>query len=172
MTGDWLAYCSACPVPEIANVFERRGIPFHQVTGVLEDDPACWDEIDAWVHAARSRRACADNRLGLMGHYYGGMLDIATDLTQLCVTFGPHIEMLEVDELSALRDGVSRRLRLAECGSCFAEVFDVQADCSAEEFERAERTHFVRSTASCDARPAFDWPTTTKARAWRRTRRR
>ena len=23
MTGEWLAYCSACPVPEIANVFER-----------------------------------------------------------------------------------------------------------------------------------------------------
>src|SRR6185312_16630375 len=23
MTGEWLAYCSACPVPEIANVFKR-----------------------------------------------------------------------------------------------------------------------------------------------------
>lgn len=53
MTGDWLAYCSACPVPEIANVFKRTGIPFHQVTGVLEDDPACWNEIGAWLDAAR-----------------------------------------------------------------------------------------------------------------------
>ncbi len=35
MTGQWLAYCSACPVPEIANVLERAHIPFHQVTG-------CW----------------------------------------------------------------------------------------------------------------------------------
>ena len=24
------------------------------------------------------------NRLGVMGHYYGGMLDIYTDLTQQC----------------------------------------------------------------------------------------
>ncbi len=29
MTGEWLAYCSACPVPEIANVFNRTGIKFH-----------------------------------------------------------------------------------------------------------------------------------------------
>jgi len=48
MTGDWLAHCSACPVPEIANVFKRAGIPFHQVTGVLGEDPACWSEIGAW----------------------------------------------------------------------------------------------------------------------------
>ena len=26
MTGEWLAYCSACPVPEIANVLRRAGI--------------------------------------------------------------------------------------------------------------------------------------------------
>src|ERR1700748_1596703 len=33
MTGEWLAYCSACPVPELANVFKRTNIQFHQVTG-------------------------------------------------------------------------------------------------------------------------------------------
>ena len=40
MTGEWLAHCAACPVPEIANVFNRARIPFHQVTGMLDDDPA------------------------------------------------------------------------------------------------------------------------------------
>ena len=35
MTGEWLAHCQACSVPEIANVFRRCGIPFHQVTGML-----------------------------------------------------------------------------------------------------------------------------------------
>ena len=76
MTGEWLAHCSACPVPEIANVFQRAGIRFHQVTGVLHDDPICWNEIDAWVEAARVAAVMAENRLGLMGHYYSGMLDI------------------------------------------------------------------------------------------------
>src|SRR6266705_3415173 len=35
MTGEWLAHCQACPVPEIANVFNRCHIPFFHVTGVL-----------------------------------------------------------------------------------------------------------------------------------------
>ena len=43
------------------------------------------------------------NRMGVMGHYYGGMLDIYSDLTLQSSAFGTHIEMLEVDELSALR---------------------------------------------------------------------
>ena len=41
MTGEWLAFCSACPVPEIANVLARAGVRFHQVTGVLGDE-AVW----------------------------------------------------------------------------------------------------------------------------------
>src|ERR1019366_2991226 len=45
MTGEWLAYCQACAVPEIANVFRRCHIPFFQVTGMLEDDPVAWREI-------------------------------------------------------------------------------------------------------------------------------
>src|SRR5580704_9116195 len=36
MTGEWLAHCQACSVPEIANVFRRCGIEFHQVTGLLD----------------------------------------------------------------------------------------------------------------------------------------
>jgi L-arabinose isomerase len=54
MTGEWLAFCSACPVPEIANVLQRARIPFHQVTGVL-DEAATWTEIDEWLTAARVR---------------------------------------------------------------------------------------------------------------------
>jgi L-arabinose isomerase len=88
MTGEWLAHCAACPVPEIANVFKRAGITFHQITGTLEDDPQCWNEVDAWVEAARVAAAMYGNRLGLMGHYYGGMPDIYSDTTLQSATFG------------------------------------------------------------------------------------
>src|SRR5438270_2688959 len=53
MTGDWLAWCQACPAPEIANVFRRSKIPFLQVTGMLDGDPVAWREIEAWIAAAR-----------------------------------------------------------------------------------------------------------------------
>ena len=106
MTGEWLAYCQACPVPEIANVFNRCRIPFFQVTGMLENDPVAWDEIAEWIEAARVAHVMEHNRLGAMGNYYGGMLDIYSDLTQQCAYFGGHIEILEVEELAALRRDV------------------------------------------------------------------
>jgi L-arabinose isomerase len=139
MTGEWLAHCGACPVPEIANVFNRCGIAFHQVTGMLHEDPAAWSEIDAWIDAARVAHVMEHNRLGVMGHYYNGMLDIYSDLTQQCAHFGGHIEIVEVDELAALRREVSETqiaARIAE----FRSAFDVQPDCSEPELARAART--------------------------------
>ena len=138
MTGEWLAYCSACPVPEIANVLARAGIAFHQVTGVLTDE-AVWTEIEEWIAAAGVKKALADNRLGLLGHYYSGMLDIMTDVTQVAITFGSHIEHLEVDALSALREGV-RDQEIAARVEDFHSHFDVQPDCAPEELARAART--------------------------------
>jgi L-arabinose isomerase len=139
MTGEWLAYCSACPVPEIANVFRRAGMDFHQVTGMLHDDPVCWNEVDAWIEAARVAHTMFHNRLGLMGHYYGGMLDIYSDTTLQCATFGGHMEILEVDELAALRRDVSPK-QIKDRVAHFRKVFDVQPDCSQAELERAART--------------------------------
>jgi L-arabinose isomerase len=139
MTGDWLAFCSACPVPEIANVFARAGIPFHQVTGVLEGDPECWQEIEDWIAAAQVVETLSHARLGLMGHYYGGMLDIATDLTAISSIFGAHIEMLEIDELGALRAEVTGTAVAGKLAA-FQVEFDVQPDCPADELERAART--------------------------------
>lgn len=67
MTGEWLAHCSACPVPEIANAFNRARIPFHQITGVLSEDSDVWGEIGDWIDAAHVAHVMSHNRLGLMG---------------------------------------------------------------------------------------------------------
>src|SRR5688572_14290696 len=139
MTGEWLAYCNACSVPEIANVFKRCGIRFHQVTGMLHNDKEAWIEIAEWIEAAKVANLMFNNRLGCMGHYYSGMLDIYTDLTQQYAHFGGHIELIEVEELAALRktvntDEMHQRLKL------FAETFDVQPDCNQEDLEAAAIT--------------------------------
>jgi L-arabinose isomerase len=138
MTAEWLAYCSACPVPEIANVMLRAGLPFHQVTGALNDE-GTWTEIYEWLEAARVKKTLADTRLGLMGRYYSGMLDIVTDLTQVSIVFGTHIEHLEVDELSGLRADVSEseiKGRIQE----FGKHFDLQPDCGDQDLMQAART--------------------------------
>jgi L-arabinose isomerase len=139
MTGEWLAHCSACAVPEIANVFQRAGIDFHQITGILAGDPVSAREIDAWVDAARVASALEHNRMAVMGHYYGGMLDIYSDMTQLCATFGGHIVLLEVDELAALRWDVAPA-QIAWRVADFRAAFDVQNDCSDAELGRAAQT--------------------------------
>jgi L-arabinose isomerase len=139
MTGEWLAHCGACPVPEIANAFNRARIGFHQVTGTLQPGDAAWQEIDDWIEAARVANTMAHNRLGLMGHYYNGMLDIHTDTTRQIAYFGGHLEIVEVEELAATRRGVTAaetEAKLAE----FRQVFDIQPDCAPVELERAART--------------------------------
>ena len=138
MTGEWLAFCNACSVPEIANVMMRARIPFHQVAGVL-DCPNVWREIEEWLAASQIQSTLASTRLGLMGHYYGGMLDIMTDVTLVSIVFGTHIEMVEVDELSALAAEVEEAAVLRRVGELFAS-FDVQPDCPPEELNRAART--------------------------------
>lgn len=139
MTGEWLAFCSACPVPEIANVFNRTGINFHEITGMLEDDNACREEIEGWIEAAKVAHVMSYNRLGCMGHYYSGMLDIYTDLTLQYASFGGHIELIEVDELASLRK-TNTAQDIQQRVAFFYDCFDVQKDCSPEELTRAAST--------------------------------
>ena len=44
-TGEWLANCSACCVPEIAGAFTRARIPYRTVTGTLLDGDPAWETL-------------------------------------------------------------------------------------------------------------------------------
>ena len=138
MTGLWLEHCQACSVPEIAAVFNRSGIKYDIVTGYLQDDMA-WQEIEGFVRAAGVAEALRNNRLGILGHYYGGMLDVYTDLTKQSAVFGTHIEMVEMCELQQLRKQVSPaeiEAKIAE----FKATFEVSDECGQEEIVRAAST--------------------------------
>ncbi len=138
MTGLWLEHCQACSVPEIAGVFNRSGIKYDIVTGYLQDQDA-WKEIGEFVRAAIVAERMRNNRLGILGHYYGGMLDVYTDTAKQSAVFGTHLEMLEMCELKRWRDGVTEaelKAKIAE----FHVNFEVTAECAAEEIERAART--------------------------------
>lgn len=138
MTGLWLEHCQSCSAPEIACVFNRAGIPFHLVTGYLDEEEA-WREITDWVDAARVSAGMRQNRVGVLGHYYSGMLDVYSDLTQQASVFGNHFELLEMCGLLALRDAVSAEDVEAKLAQFHSE-FDVSGECEKLELERAAKT--------------------------------
>jgi L-arabinose isomerase len=144
-TGEWLANCQACCVPEIACAFERCGIDFHTVTGLLgleRQTPgavadevtvghpaakAAWDEIGQWLDATRVQRTLARSRIGFLGHTYHGMLDMYSDFTQHTGQLGAHIEILEMDDLEARVDAVTDAEVRAKREEALA-IFDVSED--------------------------------------------
>jgi L-arabinose isomerase len=97
-TGEWLAHCVGCPVPEAANAFERAGIKLYIVNGLLglTETPAisvadevtanmpqaqrAWKQIEEWVRAAGVKRTLQHARFGFLGNNYSGMLDMYSDL--------------------------------------------------------------------------------------------
>jgi L-arabinose isomerase len=99
-TGAWLANCSTCCVPEIANAFHRAGIDFQVVSGLLFDDARVWRELEEWCRAATAARTLRGARFGFMGHTYPGMLDMYSDFTQHHAQLGLHVEVLEIDDLA------------------------------------------------------------------------
>jgi L-arabinose isomerase len=136
-TGQWLAYCGACPLPEMANAFTRCGVPFRSVSGYLDDERA-WRKITSWIMAAGVRGALRHGRHGLMGHLYPGMLDVSTDLTLVTANFGGHVEVLEFDDLRVRVSAVTKeqedeRVELA------ASIFQVDPSVQEEDFRWAAR---------------------------------
>jgi L-arabinose isomerase len=138
MTGVWLEHCQACNAPEIACVFNRAGVAYHLVTGYLKD-AAAWQEIRDWVEAANVAAAMRRNRLGVLGHYYCGMLDVYSDMTQQSAAFGNHFELLEMCQLHKLREAVTKRQVNAKLAQ-FSREFEVSRECEKGELERAAKT--------------------------------
>jgi len=136
-TGAWLAYCGACPLPEIANAFRRCGLGFRSVSGYLEEDRA-WTRIESWVKAAGVRAALRHGRHGMMGHLYPGMMDVSTDPTLVSAQLGGHVEILEIDDLRVRVETVtdaetSARMDLAR------DVFYLDGSVAEEDFRWGAR---------------------------------
>jgi L-arabinose isomerase len=138
MTGEWLAHCQACSIPELANVFNRSGVDFEFVTGYL-DEQQVWDEIQDWIDATKVTVIMRENRLGVLGHYYAGMLDVYADLTKQSAAFGTHIEILEMCEVKKYRDVVTTS-EIEEKLNEFQNTFEVVDACEKAELIRAAKT--------------------------------
>ena len=133
-TGEWLANCSACCVPEISCAFVRAGIPFRQVTGMLEPEPdlcapseSAWAEIAEWCAAARVVHNLQKSRIGFLGHPYPGMLDMYSDFTQQEAQLGTHIEVLEMCDLEE-RVNTATEVEIGRKDEESRQIFDISED--------------------------------------------
>ena len=136
-TGAWLAYCGACPLPEMANAFRRCGIEFRSVSGYVEDERA-WGKIERWVRAAGVRAAMRHGRHGLMGHLYPGMMDVSSDPTLVSAQLGGHVEILEIDDLRVRVEKVTEAETDARTALA-REVFTLDASVVDEDFRWGAR---------------------------------
>ena len=135
MTGEWLSYCQSCVTPELASVFNRAGIKYNLITGYL-DEEYVWNEIKEWIEACSVMKVMKNTRVGVMGHYYNGMLDVYSDITMLAAAFGSHFELIEFGALKSLRGKVSDVEVNSEIGR-FKDWFNVSKECSSDDIEQA-----------------------------------
>lgn len=138
MTGVWLEHCQSCSAPEIACAFNRAGIAYHLVTGYLHEE-AAWTELRDWVDAAKVMVGMRENRVGVLGHYYCGMLDVYSDLTQQSAAFGNHFELVEMCGLHKFREEATDADVSAKVEQ-FKREFNVSPECEPGELVRAART--------------------------------
>ncbi len=137
-TGQWLAHCQACSAPELVNVFQRAGVDYHLVVGHLDDDIA-WEETADYLTALRVKQALAHTQVGVLGHYYNGMYDVYSNMTNLSARLGVRFSVLEVDELVAYAGQISDDDRERKYHE-LREVMDIDASCPPEELTRAATT--------------------------------
>jgi L-arabinose isomerase len=137
-TGEWLANCSACCVPEISNAFERAAIPFNVVSGTLQDDEHAWKEIEEWCHAATAVETLRGSRFGFLGHTYPGMLDMYSDFTMHQAQLGLHVEVLEMDDLHDRVENVAEEAIAAKLEETH-ETFEVGESVNEEDLEWSAR---------------------------------
>ncbi len=148
-TGEWLAHCGACPVPEVVNALHRAGISAQVVNGLLgsaktpaislanENTAArpeairAWEEIGQWVQAAMIKENLQNARFGFLGNTYNGMLDLYSDLTMIQAQTGASVQVLEMDDLEEEFQKVSDE-EIAEKRKEIADFFVISDDDAAD----------------------------------------
>ncbi|SHH42789.1 L-fucose/L-arabinose isomerase family protein [Clostridium grantii] len=144
-TGEWLAHCGACPVPEFANALNRAGVDYKIINGLLglEETPEisitdevtvnrkeairAWREISEWAQAATVKRTLQNSRFGFLGNNYSGMLDMYSDFTMVQSQMGIHVEILEMCDLDKNLKSITEEEINAKMASV-KEFFQISGD--------------------------------------------
>lgn len=167
-TGEWLAHCVGCPIPEVVNAFERAGLRLHVINGLLglETTPAIsmtnevtahmpqairpWKEIEQWIKAAGVKRTMQHARFGFLGNNYSGMLDMYSDFAMLQSQLGLHVELLEMCDLDRHLQAVTE-LEIEEKRRQIETFFEISGDSPSDPRVKAPTVEQLRWSATVSA---------------------
>ncbi len=162
-TGEWLAHCGACPVPEFANALNRANIKYKIVSGLLGMDKTpkisvtnevtnnrteavrAWKEIKEWIQAAKVKNVLGNAKFGFLGNTYNGMLDLYSDFTMLQAQTGIQVDVLEMCDLNELMDQVTEA-EIREKENQVKEMFTISDDSPSEKLARKPTQEDLRWT--------------------------
>ena len=163
-TGEWLAHCGACPVPEISNAFERSNIPFRVISGLLGLDytpkisvadentahrpeaKKAYEEMIDWCKAAGVKRTMRNARFGFLGSNFHGMLDMYSDHTMIQAQMGVHIEIIEMCDLNERMKNITDREIDAKLEE-IKEMFQISGDSKADPIAKKPTEEQLRWSA-------------------------
>lgn len=152
-TGEWLANCGACPIPEFANALHRANIRYEVINGLLgqtispsnvfsdevtahyPEAKKAWGTIHDWVQAAKIKCNLQKSIFGFLGNTYSGMLDLYSDFTMIQAQTGVHIDVLEMCDLQEVYEAITPD-DVVQTKQITQKIFTIAQDSSAEKFAK------------------------------------
>ncbi|MBQ7387562.1 MAG: L-fucose/L-arabinose isomerase family protein [Clostridia bacterium] len=148
-----LANDDVCAMPEISGVYERLGRKIPPcIVAASSQSEYIEREFGEWIDAIKALAAFKYETFGYLGHTYEGMYDMHTDPTAFTRTFGSHVKMLEICELSRLVGEVESEKvskKIDEIKSIF-EICDPSVDPLTDYVKDEDLEYSARIAAALD----------------------